>query len=69
MVNKNFIKLVTALTKIGLSDGSDMIRTRVPRELLHDVISLALDFGFKLIIDDYDNNTDKYVLTIKPLYP
>lgn len=65
MVNKKFLKLLNDLSKLGLSSSSDSIKTRVPKHLIFDVLSVALDLGFTLIINDYDEAKDRYIITFK----
>lgn len=65
MVNKKFLKLLNELSNLGLSISSDTIKTIVPRNLILDVLSVALDLGFALIIDEYDDVNEKYVVTFK----
>lgn len=65
MVNKKFLKLLDELSNLGLSSSSDSIKTNVPRNLIFDVLSFALDLGFTLIIDKYDDVNEIYVVTFK----
>lgn len=67
MVNKKFFKLLNELSKLGLSSSSDSIKTRVPRSLIFDVLSIALDNDFTILIDEYDENKDRYTITFKYL--
>lgn len=67
MVSKKFFKLLNALSKLGLSSSSDSIKTNVPRHLLFNVLSAALDNDFTILIDEYDYNKEIYTLTFKYL--
>lgn len=67
MVNKKFFKLLNELSKLGLSSSSDSIKTRAPRSLIFEVLSIALDNGFTILIDEYDENKDRYTITFKYL--
>ena len=67
MVNKKFFKLLNELSKLGLSSSSDSIKTRVPRTLIFEVLSIALDNDFTILIDEYDEIKDRYTITFKYL--
>lgn len=67
MVNKKFFKLLNALSKLGLSSSSDSIKCRVPRLLIFNVLSVALDNDFTILIDEYDENKERYTITFKYL--
>lgn len=65
MVNKKFLKLLNELSNLGLLTSSDSLKTNVPRDLIFDVLSVALDLGFTLIIDQYDDVNELYVVIFK----
>lgn len=65
MVNKKFFELINALSKLGLCSPQDSIKVRVPGKILFDVLQVALDGGFKLLIDSFDAVNNIYSVTIK----
>lgn len=65
MVNKKFFELIIALSKLGLCSPSDSIKVRVPRKLIFEVLQVALNGGFKLLIDSFDTDNNIYSVTIK----
>lgn len=65
MVNKKFFELINALSKLGLCSPHDSIIVCVPRNLIFEVLQVALDGGFKLLIDSFDSDNQLYSVTIK----
>lgn len=65
MVNKKFFELINALSKLGLCSPQDSIKVRVPRNLIFEVLQVALDDGFKLLIDSFDPTNNIYTVIIK----
>lgn len=65
MVNKKFFELINALSKLGLCSPQDSIKLCVPRKLIFEVLQVALDGGFKLLIDSFDPDNNIYSVTIK----
>lgn len=65
MEHKKFLDLIIALSKLGLSTPHDPIKVHVPRKLLFEVLHVALDGGFKLLIDSFDPDNNIYSVTIK----
>lgn len=65
MVNKKFFELINALSKLGLCSPQDSIKVRVPRKLFLEVVQIALNGGFKLLVDSFDPDSELYSVTIK----